>query len=100
MTRFEKVFDLPLARPEPDAPVDTLWVLLTAFLHGEPAPRAGNPGFARGSRPVAEVYTAARTVEWLIRIREIAAMVAFVAGPQSSFRTGFTIDLSGVRATY
>jgi len=27
-------------------------------------------------------------------------MVAFVAGPQSSFTTGFTIDLSGVRATY
>ena len=68
MTRFEKVFDLPLARPEPDAPVETLWVLLTAFLHGEPAPRAGNSGFARGSRPVAEVYTAARAVEWLIRI--------------------------------
>jgi len=51
-------------------------------------------------RPVAEVYTAARAVEWLIRICEIAAMVAFVAGPQCSFTTGFTFDLSGVRATY
>jgi len=27
-------------------------------------------------------------------------MVAFVAGPQSIFTTGFTFDLSGVRATY
>ena len=43
------------------------WVLLTAFLHGEPAPRAGNPGFVRGSRPVAEGYIAPRAVEWLIR---------------------------------
>ncbi len=41
------IFDLPLARPAPDAPVETLWVLLTAFLHGEPAPRAGNLSFNR-----------------------------------------------------
>ena len=60
-------FDLPLARPAPDAPVATLWVVLTALFHGEPATRAGNPGFARGSKPFAEVYTAARLVEWLIR---------------------------------
>ena len=39
-----------------------------ALFHGEPATRAGNPGFARGSKPVAEVYTAARAVEWLIRL--------------------------------
>ena len=55
----------PGLRPTP--PVETLWVLLTAFLHGEPAPRAGNPGLAWGSRPVAEVYIAPRAVEWLIR---------------------------------
>ena len=60
--------DLPLARPAPDAPVATLWSLLTALFHGEPATRAGNLGFARGSKPVAEVYTAARAVEWLIRL--------------------------------
>ena len=59
--------DLPLARPAPNAPVATLWVVLTALFHGEPATRAENPGFARGSKPVAEVYTAARAVEWLIR---------------------------------
>ena len=53
-----------------DAPVATLWVLLTALFHREPATRAGNPGFARGSKPVAEVYTAARAVEWLIRETE------------------------------
>ena len=51
----------------PDAPVATLWVLLTALFHGEPATRAGNPGVARGSKPVADVYTAARAVEWHIR---------------------------------
>ena len=34
-------------------------------------PRAGNPGFARGSKPVAEVYTAARAVEWLIRLGRV-----------------------------
>ncbi len=58
---------MPLGRPTPDAPVATLWVVLTALFHGEPATRAGNPEFARGSKPVAEVYTAARAVEWLIR---------------------------------
>lgn len=50
-----------------NAPVAALWVVLTALFHGEPATRAGNPGFDRGSKPVAEVYTAARAVEWLIR---------------------------------
>ncbi len=45
-----------------------LWVLLTVHFPGEPATRAGNPGIARGSKPVAEVYTAARAVEWLIRL--------------------------------
>ena len=43
------------------------WVVLTALFHGEPATRAGNPGFAQGSKPVADVYTAALAVEWLIR---------------------------------
>lgn len=33
-------------------------------------------------------------------IPEIAAMVAFIAGPDCSFTTGFTFDLSGGRATY
>ena len=33
-------------------------------------------------------------------IPEIAAMVAFIAGPECSFTTGFTFDLSGGRATY
>lgn len=41
--------------------------MLTVNFHGEPAARAGNRGFARGSNPVAEVYSAARAVEWLIR---------------------------------
>ncbi len=59
---------MPLARPAPDAPVAAQWVLLTALFHGEPATRTRNPGIARGSKPVAEVYTAARAVEWLIRL--------------------------------
>jgi NAD(P)-dependent dehydrogenase (short-subunit alcohol dehydrogenase family) len=33
-------------------------------------------------------------------VDEIAAMVAFVAGPDCSFTTGFTFDISGGRATY
>ena len=40
------------------------WDLPTVHFHGEPAPRAGNPGFARGSKPV---NTAARAIEWPIR---------------------------------
>ena len=35
-----------------------------------------------------------------LKIEEIAAMVAWVAGPECSFTTGFTFDLSGGRATY
>lgn len=35
-----------------------------------------------------------------LTIDEIAAMVAWVAGPECSFTTGFTFDLSGGRATY
>ncbi len=35
-----------------------------------------------------------------LQIPEIAAMVAFIAGPDCSFTTGFTFDLSGGRATY
>jgi len=31
---------------------------------------------------------------------EVAAMVAFAAGPDCSFTTGFTFDLTGGRATY
>lgn len=41
----------------------------TGLFHGEPATRAGNPGFAQGSKPVPELYTAARAVEWPIRFR-------------------------------
>lgn len=61
-------FDLPLARPAPNAPVAMLWVLLTVLLYGDPGTREGNPGFARCSKPVAEAYTAARAVEWLIHL--------------------------------
>jgi hypothetical protein len=35
-----------------------------------------------------------------LTIDEIAAMVAWIAGPECSFSTGFTFDLSGGRATY
>ena len=35
-----------------------------------------------------------------LQIPEIAAMVAFIAGPECSFTTGFVFDLSGGRATY
>ncbi len=35
-----------------------------------------------------------------LTIDEIAAMVAWIAGPECSFCTGFTFDLSGGRATY
>ena len=36
----------------------------------------------------------------LLTIPEIAAMVAWIAGPECTFSTGFTFDLSGGRATY
>ena len=61
----------PVRGPAPNAPVATLWVVLTVLLHGDPATRAGNPGFARASKPVAEAYTAARAVEWLTRFTRI-----------------------------
>ncbi len=35
-----------------------------------------------------------------LTIPEIAAMVAWIAGPECTFTTGFTFDLSGGRATY
>lgn len=35
-----------------------------------------------------------------LTIEEIAAMVAWIAGPECSFTTGFTFDLSGGRANY
>ncbi len=35
-----------------------------------------------------------------VRIDEIAAMVAFIAGTECSFTTGFVFDLTGGRATY
>ena len=35
-----------------------------------------------------------------LHVEEIAAMVAWIAGPECSFTTGFTFDLSGGRATY
>lgn len=74
---------MPLARPVPNAPVAALWVVLTALFHGEPATRAGNPGFARGSKPVAEVYTAARVVGWLIRRERLRKL--FTEGLSKSF---------------
>ena len=52
----------------PGIPGAALLALPTAHFHGEPVTRAGNPGFARGSKPVAELFTAARAVEWLIRL--------------------------------
>ncbi len=36
----------------------------------------------------------------LLTIPEIAAMVAWIVGPECTFSTGFTFDLSGGRATY
>jgi hypothetical protein len=48
-------------RPEAAALLDAI--------QSKPATRAGNAVFARGSKPIAEVYTAARAVEWLIRWR-------------------------------
>lgn len=56
-----------LARPVPNAPEAALWVALTELFQGEPATRAKNPGHVRGSKPVAEVYIAARVVGWIIR---------------------------------
>ena len=56
------------AQPAPTHPSQRYGFCLRRFFHGEPATRAGNPGFARGSKPVAEVYTAARVVVWLIRL--------------------------------
>jgi 3-oxoacyl-[acyl-carrier protein] reductase len=35
-----------------------------------------------------------------LTVEEIAAMVAWIAGPECSFTTGFTFDVSGGRATY
>jgi 3-oxoacyl-[acyl-carrier protein] reductase len=35
-----------------------------------------------------------------LKIEEVAAMVAWIAGPECSFTTGFTFDLTGGRATY
>lgn len=36
----------------------------------------------------------------LVGAEEVAAMVAWIAGPECSFTTGFTFDLTGGRATY
>lgn len=35
-----------------------------------------------------------------LQIPEVAAMTAWIAGPECSFTTGFTFDLTGGRATY
>jgi len=35
-----------------------------------------------------------------LQVEEVAAMVAWIAGPECSFTTGFTFDLTGGRATY
>ncbi len=35
-----------------------------------------------------------------LRVDEVAALVAWIVGPDCSFTTGFTFDLSGGRATY
>jgi 3-oxoacyl-[acyl-carrier protein] reductase len=35
-----------------------------------------------------------------LTVDEIAAMVAWIAGPECSFCTGATFDLSGGRGTY
>lgn len=36
----------------------------------------------------------------LLRIDEVASMVAWISGPECSFTTGFVFDLTGGRATY
>lgn len=36
----------------------------------------------------------------LLQVEEVAAMVAWIAGPECSFTTGFVFDLTGGRATY
>ena len=36
----------------------------------------------------------------LLQIEEVGAMVAFIVGPECTFTTGFTFDLTGGRATY
>jgi NAD(P)-dependent dehydrogenase (short-subunit alcohol dehydrogenase family) len=36
----------------------------------------------------------------LLQIEEVGSMVAWIAGPECSFTTGFTFDLTGGRATY
>lgn len=36
----------------------------------------------------------------LVRVEEVAAMAAFIAGPDCSFTTGFVFDVTGGRATY
>ena len=35
-----------------------------------------------------------------LQVEEVAAMVAWIAGPECSFTTGFVFDLTGGRATY
>lgn len=35
-----------------------------------------------------------------VQVAEVAAMVAWIAGPECSFTTGFVFDLTGGRATY
>lgn len=35
-----------------------------------------------------------------VKVEEVAAMVAWIAGPECSFTTGFVFDLTGGRATY
>lgn len=35
-----------------------------------------------------------------LKVPEVAAMVAWIAGPECTFTTGFTFDLTGGRATY
>lgn len=35
-----------------------------------------------------------------LKVPEVEAMVAWIAGPECSFTTGFVFDLTGGRATY
>ena len=58
------------------------------------------PGPRQEVDPRSASATAKIPMGRFLTIYEIAAMVAWIAGPECSFSTGFTFDLSGGRATY
>lgn len=56
--------------------------------------------FAQMSQEHIEASKAKIPMGRLLQVEEIASMVAWVAGPECSFTTGFVFDLTGGRATY